>query len=111
MESSEGFMKLVASRRTFYQLGSGSTISDSKIQDLVKQTILHTPSSFNAQSTRIVVLLHNEHKKLWEVTKAILKTMVPEDKFPATEQRINGFAGAYGTVRCRRSIPRLFLVS
>ena len=104
-------MKLVASRRTFYQLGSGSTISDSKIQDLVKQTILHTPSSFNAQSTRIVVLLHNEHKKLWEVTKAILKTMVPEDKFPATEQRINGFAGAYGTVRCRRSIPRLFLVS
>lgn len=92
-------MKLVASRRTFYQLGSDSTFSDSKIQDLVKQTVLHTPSSFNAQSTRIVVLLHNEHKKLWEVTKAILKTMVPEDKFRATEQRINGFAGAYGTVK------------
>jgi len=85
MASSEAFMKLATSRRTFYQLGSDSTIFDSKIQDLVKQTILYTPTSFNAQSTRIAVLLRNEHKKPWEATKAILKTKVPEDKFPATE--------------------------
>jgi uncharacterized protein len=99
MASSEAFMKLVASRRTFYQLGSDSTISDSKIQNLAKEAILHVPSSFNAQSTRIVILLHDEHNKLWAATKEILKTMVPEDTFPATEQRINGFAGAYGTIK------------
>jgi len=91
-------MRFVSARRTFYQLGNDSTIPGSKIQDLVKQTIRHTPSSFNAQSTRIVVLLHNEHRKLWEATKASLKAIIPADKFPATEQRINGFAGAYGTI-------------
>jgi uncharacterized protein len=99
MASSKALMSAVLARRTFYQLGNKSTIPASKIQELIKDTILHVPSSFNAQSTRIVLLLNNEHRKLWAFTKEILKAVVPEEHLAASEQRIGGFGAACGTVR------------
>ena len=45
-----------------------------------------------------VLLLGDEHKKLWDITLNVLKGIVPEDQFPATEGRIKGFAGGHGTV-------------
>ena len=56
----------VKSRRSYYQLEASSPISDDAIHAMVKDAVLHVPSSFNSQSTRIVVLLADEHKKLWE---------------------------------------------
>ena len=45
-----------------------------------------------------VLLLGDEHKKLWDITLNVLKGIVPEDQFPATEGRIKGFAAGHGTV-------------
>jgi predicted oxidoreductase (fatty acid repression mutant protein) len=39
-----------------------------------------------------------EHDKLWEITKEVLKGIVPAENYPATEQRLNGFKAGYGTV-------------
>jgi len=111
MASPAAFMKVVSSRRTFYKLGNESTIADSKIEELVKETILHVPSSFNAQSTRLFILLHDEHLKQWTATKDILKPMIPADKFAATKQRIMGFATAYGTVNSSHPYDRIFIQS
>lgn len=99
MASSKALMSAILARRTFYQLENKSVIPNSKIQELVKDTILHVPSSFNAQSTRIVLLLNNEHRKLWKFTNDVLKAVVPEEHRAASEERINGFGAAYGTVR------------
>jgi predicted oxidoreductase (fatty acid repression mutant protein) len=91
-------MSAVAARRTFYQLSKSSPISDLAIESLVKEAIKNVPSSFNAQSARLVLLLNKDHDKFWDMTKEALKAIVPAANFPATEQRINGFAGAYGSV-------------
>lgn len=58
------------------------------------------PSSFNSQSARLVVLLKEEHTKFWDIVTDILKTLVPEDAWEHTGQRLSGFQNAYGTVRC-----------
>ncbi|MCJ1253034.1 hypothetical protein MMC24_000841 [Lignoscripta atroalba] len=100
MASSTGFLDAVKARRTFYQISNESTISDDRIEEIVKHAVLHVPSSFNSQSSRLVVLLKKEHEKLWDITKEILRTQVPdEESFKNhTEPRINGFRAGYGTV-------------
>jgi len=95
---SQPFLDSLKDRRSHYPLKKESPIDDKKIQDIVTQALLHTPSSFNSQSTRVVVLLKAEHEKLWEITKTTLKAIVPADTYGATEQKLDMFKGAYGTV-------------
>ena len=97
MGSSE-FLTAVKNRRTYYQLKKESTISDAKIQEIITEALLNCPSSFNSQSTRIVLLVKEEHNKLWDIAKETLKAIVPAEQYPATETRLNGFQAAYGTV-------------
>lgn len=92
------FIDAVKSRRTYYQLTNESTIPDSRIEELVRDAILHCPSSFNSQSTRLVVLLKKEHEQLWDMVRDVLKAMVPEENFKTTQQKLFGFRGGYGTV-------------
>jgi len=96
--SSKAFFETVKARRTYYQLKKESTISDEKIQDIITQALLHVPSSFNSQSTRIILLVKEEHNKLWDITKSVLKGIVPAEQYSSTEQRLNGFQAGYGTV-------------
>ena len=89
-------------RRTIYQLTKKSTISDSKIKDIVETAVKHVPSSFNSQSARLVLLLKDEHDKFWDIVRDILKGIVPAESWEGTANRIGGFKGAYGTVSVSR---------
>jgi hypothetical protein len=64
--SSQKFLDTVTARRSYYQLKKESPIDDAKINDIIKQSLLQVPSSFNSQSTRIILLLKDEHEKFWE---------------------------------------------
>lgn len=55
-----------------------------------------------------MLLTGKEHDKLWEITKEILKAIVPAEAFAGTEKRINGFQAAYGTVCCYPSFLSRF---
>ncbi|KAK9343703.1 Nitroreductase-like protein [Lipomyces starkeyi] len=98
MTVSKTFLEAVCTRRTYYKLTNQSTIPDSRIVELVNAAVLNTPSSFNSQSTRLVLLVKKEHEKLWEIAKDTLRGMLPADVFVNTEQRLNGFQKAYGTI-------------
>jgi uncharacterized protein len=92
------FLAAVKNRRTYYPLKKESPIDDKKIQDIVGQAILHTPSSFNSQSTRVILLVKEEHEKLWEIVKGVLKAIMPPQQYSMREIKLNMFKGAYGTV-------------
>jgi predicted oxidoreductase (fatty acid repression mutant protein) len=66
MANTQTFMDFVKGRRSYHSLTDKSPISEERILELIKDTVLHTPSSFNSQTTRVVVLLKHEHKKFWE---------------------------------------------
>lgn len=91
-------LEAIKERRTYYQLNKEAPISDSKIKELTEQALLHVPSSFNSQSTRIVVLLNKDHEQFWDYVIEVLKPLTPEGSFDGTKQKINGFRAAYGTV-------------
>lgn len=90
----------IKDRRSFYALSSQSPISDEEIQKIVEHVITWAPSPFNSQSARVVLLLGDNHKKLWELTKTELKKVSQsEDSYKKTEEKVNGaFLSGYGTV-------------
>ncbi|KAF8242417.1 Nitroreductase [Wilcoxina mikolae CBS 423.85] len=96
--SSAAFLDAVRNRRTIYGLEAKSPIPDSKIIDIVNETIKHVPSSYNSQSARAIVLLKAEHEKLWDIAIEVLKAIVPAEAFPPTLAKLNAFKAAYGTV-------------
>jgi predicted oxidoreductase (fatty acid repression mutant protein) len=96
--SSKQFLDAVRARRTVYALNKSAPIADTQIESVVKETILHTPSAFNSQTARLVVLLNKEHDTFWELVKASLKPLVSEEQFETTSAKLDGFKAGYGTV-------------
>ncbi|MDR1005666.1 MAG: nitroreductase family protein [Bacteroidales bacterium] len=88
----------IAARRTYYSISDNSLLKDEEIERLVEFALKNVPSAFNSQSTRIVLLLNEHHKALWQITKDVLREIVSEKAFSATENKINGFAKGYGTI-------------
>lgn len=99
MSGADAYLKAVKARRTYYQLDASSTISDERIQEIVNEAMLHTPSSFNSQSTRALVLVGDEHTKLWkDIVKPAVKAVAPAESWEQSEKRLSGFQNAYGSV-------------
>ncbi|WP_201581708.1 nitroreductase family protein [Psychrobacter glacincola] len=99
MSDLKTLQKLAEKRRSIYALSNQLPVSNDEIVKLVEHAVLHTPSAFNSQSTRIVVLFGEDHKKLWDITEETLKVIVGDDeKFQGTKDKIAGFRAGAGTV-------------
>lgn len=93
------FKEALRHRRSYYALTAEVPVTDVQIEQIVRFALQQVPSAFNSQTTRIVLLLHEHHEKLWLIVKQILRGIVPEESFAQTEQKIDrGFLGGYGTV-------------
>ena len=86
-------------RRSYYALDSQSPISDEQIEEIIRFAVAQTPSAFNSQSTRLVLLLGEHHRKLWKLVKETLKKIISEAAYEATEAKVDkSFLAGYGTV-------------
>jgi predicted oxidoreductase (fatty acid repression mutant protein) len=92
------FLEAFRRRRSVYAVTPASPISDAEIQALVEETMRVTPSAFNSQSTRLVLLLASQHQRLWDMTTEVLRAVVPSDGFQETKARIESFRRGHGTV-------------
>lgn len=93
------FKEAIKHRRSHYELDEKIAVSDNTIKEIIEVALLNLPSAFNSQTTRIVLLLQENHKNFWEITKKILKNITSEEAFIKTEQKINSaFAFGYGTI-------------
>ena len=99
MTKLNNLQQLAEQRRSIYALSDNLPVSNDEVVNLVEHAILHTPSSFNSQSTRVVVLFGDEHKKLWQMTEDALRDIVGDDeKFVSTKAKIDGFIAGAGTI-------------
>lgn len=94
----KNFYEAIEGRRTQYGISKDIVVSDDKIKEAIEHTVKHTPSAFNSQTARLVLLLDKHHTKLWDITKEELRKVVPADKFAPTDEKINSFSAGYGTV-------------
>ncbi|GLA26814.1 Nitroreductase [Aspergillus phoenicis ATCC 13157] len=97
-------LELVKARRTYYGLKAESPISDDAIESIVADAVLHVPSSFNTQTSRVVLLLKEEHQKVWDIAIAAMEGLVaaghlPKENFEnQTKPKLEAFRAGYGTV-------------
>ncbi|KAJ9612961.1 type II nitroreductase [Cladophialophora chaetospira] len=107
MHSSEtvSFSAATRARRSRRALKATSSVPDSVIVDLVESTLLNVPSAFNSQTTRISILLHDNHRKLWTLTGDVLLNEIGEKLYtarnghmPSTKEKMATFGNAYGTI-------------
>lgn len=94
----QNFEQVIEKRRSIYHLEPKSPISDEEIEQMLAEVIKHVPSAFNSQSTRIMLLLGDSHKKFWDMTTDALKAHMGDRDFSQTEQKMNSFKAGYGTV-------------
>lgn len=91
-------MEAIKSRRSCYSIGKENILGKDKIEEIVYECIKSSPSGFNAQSSRVVILFGKEHDRLWDIVMESLRKIVEPEKFGRTENKVNGFKGGYGTV-------------
>lgn len=64
--------RLLAERRSHYRLGGRTHLSDEELMRLVTACICNTPSMFDMQSTRVIVLFNDEHAAFWKMCRTSL---------------------------------------
>lgn len=93
------FQQAAKLRRSVYALNDQLPISKADVESIVREALLHTPSSFNSQSTRLVVLWAEAHQEFWQLTEDALRNIVNDDEqFQSTAQKMAGFKAAAGTI-------------
>lgn len=93
------FNKISAKRRSIYALGDKVTASPEEIFDLVKTTVRNSPSAFNSQTVRAVVLFGEKSNKVWQIVEDTLKEIVKDPAaFEKTKAKIATFRAGYGTI-------------
>ena len=97
--SVETLQTIAETRRSIYMLNDQLPVSKDEVVKLVEHAMVHTPSAFNSQSSRLVVLFGEDHQKLWQITEDLLRAMVNDDeKFKSTADKMAMFKAGAGTI-------------
>lgn len=93
------FIEAITRRRSIYNLTACDTLHRDQIVDIIDTALLTSPSAYNVQSTRIVLLTDSHHARLWEIVKQALRPLVSEEGFEKTSAKIDrDFAAGCGTI-------------
>ncbi|EIM39395.1 MULTISPECIES: nitroreductase family protein [Acinetobacter] len=96
---SNQFLDLITKRRTIYAIGKNVTQSPEFLTDLIQNAIKQSPSSFNSQSSRAVILFNGEHEKFWSFVAEKLKSYAKDEESAAkTSAKMGTFVAGLGTV-------------
>jgi predicted oxidoreductase (fatty acid repression mutant protein) len=96
--SADLFLEAVEKRRSYYALDNKEIVSRERIEEIIGSAVKNAPSAMNAQSSRVVVLLGQQHDKLWDIVRDTLKKIVPDADFKRTAEKLESFKAGYGTV-------------
>ncbi|MBB3104219.1 nitroreductase family protein [Azomonas macrocytogenes] len=95
---SNPFIDTIKIRRSQYALGKELPLSQQNVTELIQEAIKLSPSAFNSQSSRAVILYGTQSDRFWGFVKEELRKLVPADSFATTSDKIDSFAAGAGTV-------------
>lgn len=92
-------LDLFSKRRTQYALNDQLPQERSALEQLIKTAVRESPSAFNSQSSRAVILWGAEHQRLWnELTVEALRPLVSAEQLETTREKLATFGAGAGTV-------------
>ncbi|OXM16879.1 nitroreductase family protein [Paenibacillus herberti] len=97
--SSQAFFDAIRNRRSLYAISKEQVVPVDKVQSIIEEAVKHSPSAFNSQSGRVVILFNEQSDKLWDLTLETLRVVTGGGEgFSATEEKMAAFKAGYGTV-------------
>ncbi|HCY06796.1 MAG TPA: hypothetical protein DHS57_05925, partial [Erysipelotrichaceae bacterium] len=90
------YVDMMKKRRSRYDINNKLTVSEDTIKELFKDAVIYTPSAFNSQSSRILVLLQGKHEELWDLITEEIRKVAPKEGFERTVNKMNSFKAGYG---------------
>ena len=97
--SSKEFLQVIQNRRTIYELSKKPILADDALVQYIRELVKEAPSSFNVQSSRVVVLLGDQHNKYWnEIVPRAVSASVSDEALETMRPKLQNFAKAYGTI-------------
>ncbi|USS93398.1 nitroreductase family protein [Fructilactobacillus ixorae] len=91
-------LDLMKQRRTIYHLGKNVQFDQAELYRYIKEIVRNTPSAFNSQPVRAVVLFNEHHAALWDIVETTLEEQVAPDAFLRTKAKISSFRDAYASI-------------
>ena len=85
-------------RRSIYGLGDEISVTEACFLETIEACVKHSPSAFNVQSARVVVLLGEYHKKFWDIVWQAVKKVTSKERLAASKDKITSFSDAYATI-------------
>ncbi|MBK2403228.1 MULTISPECIES: nitroreductase family protein [Erysipelothrix] len=85
-------------RRSRYGLSKEAVLTEDEVIELVESSVQHTPSAFNAQTQRAVVLFGKHSDTFWDLTREALRKVAPEEGFENTVAKLESFKQGQGTI-------------
>lgn len=85
------FLDYVEKRRSYYSLDNQVKITKNELEELIAKALRVTPSPFNMQATKLVLLLDDEHRNFWNKVNDTFDNKIDTEKF-------KGFHDAKGTI-------------
>lgn len=96
---SNHFLEIIKKRRSIYAIGKHVKQTPEQLTEFIQNTIKLSPSAFNSQSSRAVILFNDQHQKFWDIVKDALKAFAKDEEAAAkTSAKIDSFAAGFGTV-------------
>lgn len=93
------YFELLKSRRSIRTIGKNVNYSKEEITDLVEQVIKESPTAFNNQTVRSIVLFGKSSDLVWEIIAERLKAEVPnQEAYEQTKAKIDAFQAGFGTI-------------
>lgn len=93
------FLQVIQHRRTVYDLSKKEIMNQQELVQYIRELVRDAPSSFNVQSSRVVVLVGDQHDKYWkEIVPQAVSEMLGDKVLEGMREKLNNFARAYGTV-------------
>lgn len=92
------FYEALKKRRSVYVTSADSPIPDERLLEIIREVTENSPSSFNSQSSRVVVLLGKESDAFWKIVLETLRKVAPKEGFKETEDKIEMLSTCHGTL-------------
>ncbi|MFT8470891.1 nitroreductase family protein [Oenococcus sp.] len=93
------YLELLKSRRSIRTIGKNVNYSKEEITDLVEQVIKESPTAFNNQTVRSIILFGKSSDLVWEIIAERLKAEVPnQEAYEQTKAKIDAFKAGFGTI-------------
>lgn len=91
-------LELFAKRHSFYNINSNVPLDNNDIVKLIRRCAELYPSSFNNQSSRVVLLQNKQHIRFWDLVQNKLIDTTPSEKHEGIKNKIATFRNGSGTI-------------